>query len=81
MNYQRVDKLKSIRTELLHLINAIEDVRQEEKEEYSLLPEQVQLSKNGDTMQLYLSYMEEAIFSIKSARIFLQEIIEEGETE
>lgn len=76
MNKARRKQLEEIVNALDEQKSVIESVCEEEQEAFDNLPESIQYSERGDTMQGYINEMEDAISNLEDVISNLQEIID-----
>ncbi len=65
MNKERRSRLEKVKEQLSALVSDLESIRDEEQESFDNLPEGLQQSEKGGTMQSNVDYMEEAIGSVQ----------------
>ena len=74
MNKSRRATLNMIANSLVELKSQLEIVRDDEQDAYDNLPESIQESERGDTMQEAVDNMEYAIDSLEEAVDYLNEV-------
>lgn len=74
MNKARRKELKEAVDLLYKALNIIESVKDEEETAYDNLPESIQYSERGETMQDYIDTMDEAYSEIEDRITLLEDI-------
>ena len=75
MNKARREKIALIIDILEKVQPALEQARDEEQDAFDNLPESIQESERGETMEEYIGYLEDACDSVETALDSLNEII------
>lgn len=76
MNKARRKQLSQVLDKLYEAIEMLQGIRECEAEAYDNMPESLQDSERGNTMQEYIDSMDEAYMGIEDYITALEEIIE-----
>ena len=74
MNKERRKKLSKVIDKLAEIKEMLEEVKDEEEEAFDNLPDGLQYSEKGQTMEGYIEMIEEAVGHIDDAESVIEEI-------
>lgn len=76
MNKERRSKLGSVIDTISDAISELEEIRDEEQDALDALPESLQYSTKGETMQEYIDDIESVLDDITNVQDAIQDIID-----
>jgi len=74
MNNARRKKIEDITTRIETLVTDLEEIRDDEQSAFDSIPESLQESEKGETMQAHIENLESCVSSLNDVLSYLSEI-------
>jgi len=74
MNNARRKKIEDITTRIETLVTELEEIRDDEQSAFDSIPESLQESEKGETMQAHIENLESCVSSLNDVLSYLSEI-------